>query len=64
MSEIKTYEVEHSGRGDSGDTYTFRCPECGQEITCSSPLSEWWDTTCQCGYKWSVSVVATGQKWD
>lgn len=39
----------------------FQCPECG---TLLSIYSDWSSSVlCDCGYKWSISIEASGYKW-
>ena len=63
MAEITSYEVEVTGMGgDASTQYQVTCPDCGEHVLCAD--FGWWSTKCSCGYSWSVTVKATGSKWD
>ena len=60
---IKTTEIiETRENGESGTQYTIACPICKEQIICAE--YGWWNTKCSCGYKWRVTVLATGEKYD
>lgn len=46
---------------DAGDVYELHCPECGDLVSLGT-FHEWWDTTCQCGRQWSLTIVAHGTR--
>ena len=61
MEEIQTRDVEFVKVSDeAGDVYKVICPKCKQDIRIAD--AGWWNTTCKCGYKWSVDIIATGRK--
>jgi hypothetical protein len=61
--EITTQEVKVTDMdGEAGTCFDVECPECHEHIKVAD--YGWWDMDCKCGYKWSVSVIATGQKFD
>lgn len=58
--KLTTYEVkdvrQHS---EAGDCYTIICPNCKGRIDWCE--HGWWDAICECGIRWSVTVVANGE---
>jgi len=59
-STIKA-DVEFIRKGDDcGVIFEVICPICGDRIKVAD--HGWWDTKCECGYKWDLVVYAEGYK--
>ena len=61
--KIETDEIVCAGSNDAGDLFKVECPSCAQEITLTNG-GGWWDTTCSCGYHWTLELKAVGYKDD
>jgi len=63
VADITSYDVEVTGTGgDASTQYQVTCPECGDRVHCAD--FGWWSTKCECGYTWSVTIMAEGSKQD
>ena len=56
--EAWQYDIKVSKHNEAGNMYTFRCPDCGNEVTVAD--AGWWSTKCSCGYQWTIYVKAHG----
>ena len=61
MPEIETYDVDVTGESDDfGTCYDITCPECKEKIHYAE--NGFHAQECSCGYRWNVTLVATGTK--
>ena len=45
---------------DAGAGFDAKCPDCKAVIQVSE--HQWWDSICECGLKWKLSIIATAEK--
>ena len=55
--EIYSRDIEIDAHGETSGTFTFRCPECSDEVVVAQAAG-WWDEKCSCGYKWHIKLFA------